>query len=46
MGNKPVNRKILEEILDVKLIALKAKIEDLTDKMRELHMFIDEANKL
>ena len=45
MGNEPLTRKILEEILDVKLSPLKASIKDLNDKMAEFQKFIDEANK-
>ena len=44
MGNEPLTRKILEEILDVKLSPLKATIKELTDKMAEFRKFIDEAN--
>ena len=44
MGNEPLTRKILEEILDVKLSPLKATIRELTDKMAEFRKFIDEAN--
>ena len=46
MGNEPLTRKILEEILDVKLSPLKATIKELTDKMAEFRTckFIDEAN--
>ena len=45
MGNEPLTRKVLEEILDVKLSPLKATIKELTDKMAEFRKFIDEANK-
>ena len=44
MGNEPLTRKILEEILDVKLSPLKATIKELTNKMAEFRKFIDEAN--
>ena len=45
MGNEPLTRKILEEILDVKLSLLKATIKELTsDKMAEFRKFTDEAN--
>ena len=42
MGNEPLTRKVLEEILDVKLSPLKATIKE---KMAEFRKFIDEANK-
>lgn len=45
MGNEPLTRKILEEILDVKLSPLKATIKEFTDKMADFRKFIDEANK-
>ena len=35
MGDKPLTKKILEEILDMKLMPLKARIDDLTDKMKD-----------
>ena len=44
MGNEPLTRKILEEILDVKLSPPKATIQEMTDKMAEFRKFIDEAN--
>ena len=43
MGNEPLIRTILEEILDVKLSPLKATIKELTDKMAEFRKFIDKA---
>lgn len=45
MGNEPLTRKILEEILDVKLSLLKSTIKELTDKMAEFRKFTDKANK-
>lgn len=45
MGDKPLTKKILEEILDMKLMPLKARIDDLTDKMKDFRTFIDEANR-
>ena len=34
---------MLEDILDAKLMPVKAKIDDLTDQMKEFHKFIDRA---
>ena len=45
MGNEPLTRKILEEILHVKLSLLKGTIKELTDKMAEFCKFTDEAKK-
>lgn len=48
MGNEPLTRKILEEILHVKLSLLKGTIKELTDKMAEFCKFCkftDEAKK-
>ena len=43
-GGERLTRKVLEEILDMKLLPLKATIEELTNKMAEFRKFIDEAN--
>ena len=43
MGNEPLTKTILEEILDVKLSPLKAAIKELTDKMAEFRKFINKA---
>ena len=45
MGDEPLTKKLLEDVLDAKLSPLKAKIDQLSDKMAEFQQFIDEANK-
>lgn len=45
MGDDPLTKKLLEDVLDAKLSPLKAKIDQLSDKMAEFQQFIDEANK-
>ena len=49
MGDKPLTRKLFEEILDAKLDAklslLRTKMEDMTRTMNEFRKFIDEANR-
>ena len=42
MGNESLTRKMLEDILDVKLMPAKAKIYDPTDQMKEFHKFVNE----
>ena len=42
--NEPITRKILEEILDVKLSPLKATGKELVVKLAEFRKFINEAN--
>lgn len=43
--HKLLTRKVLEEMLNVKLSPLKGRIQDLTDKMAEFREFIDEATE-
>ena len=43
--DEPLTKKLLEDVLDAKLSPLKAKIDQLSDKMAEFQQFIDEANK-
>ena len=45
MGDEPLTKKLLEDVLDAKLSPLKAKIDQLSDKMAEFQQFIHEANK-